>query len=83
MFIVRENGSSSDEMWLKEAMIREGIAQAGIDFALNDVFPHDINFDQIGGMSFKKGCYVGQEVISRMHHKAAVKKRLMVGAHRT
>ena len=59
-------------------MIEQGVAQVGVDFELNDVFPHDINFDQIGGMSFSKGCYVGQEVISRMHHKGGVRKRLMV-----
>lgn len=64
--------------WLKQIMIEEGIAQIGVDYVLNDVFPHDINFDQIGGMSFSKGCYVGQEVISRMHHKGGVRKRLMV-----
>lgn len=67
-----------EQDWYQQALIKNGVASIGIDFALNDVFPHDINFDQIGGMSFSKGCYVGQEVISRMHHKANVRKRLMV-----
>lgn len=70
--------SNADDTWLKQAMIAEGVAHIDVDFQLNDVFPHDINFDQIGGMSFSKGCYVGQEVISRMRHKDGVRKRLMV-----
>lgn len=71
-------GSEGDHTWYQQALIDYGVASMGVDFALNDVFPHDINFDQIGGMSFSKGCYVGQEVISRMHHKTNVRKRLMI-----
>jgi folate-binding protein YgfZ len=40
--------------------------------------PHDVNFDQTGGVSFRKGCYVGQEVVSRMQHRGTARKRLLV-----
>nr|WP_321462747.1 folate-binding protein [uncultured Cohaesibacter sp.] len=53
------------------------IPQAGLDFALEDAFPHDINMDFLGGLDFAKGCYVGQEVVSRMHHRGTARKRLV------
>lgn len=58
--------------------IRHGVAEPGADFLLGDVFAHDINLDQTGGLSFKKGCYVGQEVVSRMHHRNTARRRVMV-----
>lgn len=56
---------------------RAGIAEAGADFALQDAFPHDILMDKSGGVSFKKGCYVGQEVVSRMQHRSTARRRLV------
>ena len=38
--------------------------------------PQMINYDLIGGISFKKGCYTGQEVIARMHYLGAPKRRM-------
>ncbi len=55
-----------------------GIAESGSDFALQDAFPHDVLFDLIGGVSFKKGCYVGQEVVSRMQHRGTARRRVVV-----
>ncbi|WP_332696955.1 CAF17-like 4Fe-4S cluster assembly/insertion protein YgfZ, partial [Bosea sp. (in: a-proteobacteria)] len=46
-----------------------GIPDGGRDFAYGDAFPHEALFDQLGGVSFKKGCYIGQEVVSRMQHR--------------
>ena len=34
------------------------------------------NIDQLSGISFEKGCYIGQELTARMHYRALVKKRL-------
>lgn len=53
-----------------------GVAESGADFALSDVFPHDILMDRNGGVDFKKGCYVGQEVVSRMQHRGTARRRL-------
>lgn len=55
-----------------------GIAESGPDFALQDAFPHDVLFDLIGGVSFRKGCYVGQEVVSRMQHRGTARRRVVV-----
>src|SRR5690606_34986098 len=46
-------------------------------YDLEDVFPHDVLLDVNGGLSFKKGCYVGQEVVSRMQHRGTARRRLV------
>ena len=41
--------------------------------------PQMLNYDRIGGISFTKGCYVGQEVVARLHHLGEVKRRAYPG----
>jgi len=57
--------------------IRLGVPKGGIDFAYADIFPHDANLDLLHGVDFEKGCYVGQEVVSRMRHRGGVRKRIL------
>jgi tRNA-modifying protein YgfZ len=52
-----------------------GVPRGGIDFSYGDAFPHETDMDQLGGVDFGKGCYVGQEVVSRMEHRATVRTR--------
>jgi folate-binding protein YgfZ len=52
-----------------------GVPEGGADFAFGDAFPHDADMDQLGGIDFKKGCYVGQEVVSRMEHRGTARRR--------
>jgi tRNA-modifying protein YgfZ len=54
-----------------------GIAEGGRDYPLGDTFPHEANWDRMHGVSFTKGCYVGQEVVARMQNKAVVRKRVV------
>lgn len=54
-----------------------GIPQGGEDFAYGEAFPHEANMDLIGGVDFKKGCYVGQEVVSRVHHRGTARRRIL------
>lgn len=58
--------------------VENGVAEAGLDYPLQDAYPHDVLLDLNGGVSFKKGCYVGQEVVSRMHHRKAARRRIAV-----
>ncbi len=67
----------SDEMAYQQARIDAGVAEAGFDYALGDAYPHEANFDLTNGVSFTKGCYVGQEVVSRMQNKTVVRKRVV------
>jgi tRNA-modifying protein YgfZ len=53
-----------------------GAPKGGVDFAYGDAFPHDANFDLLHGVDFDKGCYVGQEVVSRMMHRGTARKRV-------
>ncbi len=56
--------------------IAAGAPKGGLDFAYADAFPHDANFDLLHGVDFDKGCYVGQEVVSRMKHRGTARKRV-------
>ena len=52
-----------------------GVPQGGLDFCYGDAFPHETDMDQLGGVDFTKGCYVGQEVVSRMEHRGTARSR--------
>jgi tRNA-modifying protein YgfZ len=52
-----------------------GIPHGGVDFRYGDAFPHETDMDQLGGVDFTKGCYVGQEVVSRMEHRGIARTR--------
>jgi tRNA-modifying protein YgfZ len=54
-----------------------GLADFDRDMGFDKIFPHDVNFDQWGGVSFTKGCFVGQEVVSRMQHRGTARNRLL------
>ena len=54
-----------------------GVPRGGLDFSYGDAFPHETNMDQLGGVDFTKGCYVGQEVVSRMEHRATARTRIV------
>ncbi len=56
--------------------VAHGVAASGIDYALQDAFPHDVLMDVNDGVSFKKGCFVGQEVVSRMKHRGTARRRV-------
>lgn len=59
------------------ARIAAGVPEQGIDFGVEDVFPADINIDLNGGIDFKKGCFVGQEVVSRMKRRGTARRRTL------
>jgi folate-binding protein YgfZ len=55
--------------------IASGIPRGGLDFMYGDAFPHETNMDRLHGVDFDKGCYVGQEVVSRMQHRGTARTR--------
>ena len=59
------------------ARIRLGLADSDADLGSGEFFPHEANLDQLGGVSFEKGCYVGQEVVSRMEHRGTARSRIL------
>jgi tRNA-modifying protein YgfZ len=60
--------------------ISQGVAESGSDYTLGDAFPHDVLLDELGGVGFRKGCYVGQEVVSRMQHRGTARRRVLMVA---
>lgn len=64
--------------------IRVGLAvpEGGADYAYGDAFPHEACFDFLNGVSFKKGCFVGQEVVSRTQHRGTARTRVLAAKAR-
>jgi len=55
--------------------IAKGVPRGGLDFMYGDAFPHETNMDRLAGVDFDKGCYIGQEVVSRMQHRGTARTR--------
>ncbi|WP_245466281.1 folate-binding protein YgfZ, partial [Mesorhizobium sp. M7A.F.Ca.MR.245.00.0.0] len=73
-----ETDERSDLAAWQAFRIAGGIAESGSDYQLGDAFPHDVLLDETGGVGFKKGCYVGQEVVSRMQHRGTARRRVLI-----
>lgn len=70
--------SASGDVAAYDALrVDHGIAESGRDYALQDAFPHDVLMDVNDGVSFRKGCFVGQEVVSRMKHRGTARRRVV------
>jgi folate-binding protein YgfZ len=54
-----------------------GAPEGGTDYAFGDAYPHEANLDLLNGVSFEKGCYVGQEIVARMQNNSVVRKRVV------
>ncbi len=70
--------ANTDESAWTRLRAEYGVAEGEADFSYGEVFPHDVNFDQTGGVSFPKGCFIGQEVVSRMQHRGTARRRTLV-----
>ena len=58
--------------------IAAGVAEGVHDYRSGSVFPHEANLDLLGGVSLSKGCYIGQEVVSRMQHRSTARRRPLI-----
>jgi len=58
-----------------------GVPRGGLDFVYGSTFPHEADMDQLAGVDFDKGCYVGQEVVSRVQHRATARSRVVPVAY--
>ena len=75
-----ENAPEADWHALR---IAHGVAESGFDYTAGDAFPHDVLLDENGGIGFKKGCYIGQEVVSRMQHRGTARRRVLIATAET
>ncbi|UDL94942.1 folate-binding protein [Lichenihabitans sp. PAMC28606] len=70
-------GDDSGRWAYREQRVRLGVPEGGIDFIYGETFPHEANLDRLHGVDFKKGCYIGQEVVSRVQHRGTARKRIV------
>ncbi len=76
--LVELAGQFRADAWLyHQRRIALGLPDSEKDIGSGKLFPHEANFDQLGAVSFTKGCYVGQEVVSRMQHRGTARNRLI------
>ncbi len=54
-----------------------GVPRGDADFAYGDAFPHEADMDQLHGIDFDKGCFVGQEVVQRMERRHSARTRVV------
>ena len=70
-------GNTVEEAAYHDHRIGLGIPEAGHDYTLADTFPHEALYDELASVDFRKGCFVGQEVVSRMQHRGTARKRIV------
>jgi folate-binding protein YgfZ len=75
--LIAEKGKLPTGTGYDAARIALGLADSDGDIGSGELFPHEANFDQMGAVSFSKGCYIGQEVVSRMEHRATARSRIL------
>jgi hypothetical protein len=70
-------GTADEAQGYDAFRIASGLADSDADLGSGEFFPHEANLDQLQGVSFSKGCYVGQEVVSRMEHRGTARSRIL------
>jgi len=76
--VAAEHGFAPGEPGDYDALrVSLGVPDGSRDLAIEDALLLENGFDELGGVDFKKGCYVGQEVTARMKYRGLVKKRLI------
>jgi tRNA-modifying protein YgfZ len=71
-----EGSMLSRERWLWSE-VRSGVAT--VSAAISEAFvPQMLNYESVGGVNFRKGCYPGQEVVARSQFRGALKRRAFI-----
>lgn len=56
--------------------VAHGVPEAGVELVVNESYILELGFERLNGVDFRKGCFVGQEIVARMKHKTELKKGL-------
>ncbi len=70
--------AESDDMAaaIETRRIARGIPKAGVELIPGDGYILEAGFERLNGVDFRKGCFVGQEIVARMKHKLELRKGL-------
>jgi folate-binding protein YgfZ len=71
------NADASAAEWHRHRIVL-AVPEGGVDFPFGEAFPHDAAMDSLRGVAFQKGCYIGQEVVSRMRHRGTARRRVVM-----
>jgi len=71
------NLKSQDPIKYYELSYKLGVPQINTKKLQGKIFAIECNFEELNGIDFKKGCYVGQEIISRMKLRSKIRRRIM------
>lgn len=72
----RERADADAAIYHADRIVR-ALPEGGKDYAWGETFPHEADLDLLGGIDFDKGCYIGQEVVSRMQHRGTARSRVV------
>ena len=75
--LIGPRGPAGDLGAYHTARIAAGLPEQGFDFGPEEGFPADINMDIVHGVDFRKGCFVRQEVVSRMKRRGTARRRTL------
>lgn len=69
--------TQTDDRPYQDLRLSLGVPDAATDIPPETLFPLDVNFEELHGVDFEKGCYVGQELTARMKHRATARRRIL------
>jgi folate-binding protein YgfZ len=72
-----EADKEADERHYLLWRIENGVAEGSTEIPKGEAIPLEYNFAGLNAISFEKGCYIGQELIARTHHRGVIRKRLI------
>lgn len=68
---------AGEKLWQGRRIVL-GIPEGGQDFVYGDTFPHEADMDALKGVDFHKGCFIGQEVVSRVERRGTEQRKRIV-----
>uniref|UniRef100_A0A452XCE8 CAF17 C-terminal domain-containing protein n=1 Tax=Aegilops tauschii subsp. strangulata TaxID=200361 RepID=A0A452XCE8_AEGTS len=72
-----EADKEADERHYLLWRIENGVAEGSTEIPKGEAIPLEYNLAGLNAISFDKGCYIGQELIARTHHRGVIRKRLI------
>ncbi|XP_020093707.1 putative transferase At4g12130, mitochondrial isoform X2 [Ananas comosus] len=72
-----ESDKEADERHYLLWRLQQGVAEGSTEIPKGEAIPLEYNLAGLNAISFEKGCYVGQELVARTHHRGVIHKRLL------